>query len=177
MGRTQHGNNNAYNQDNEISWVDWEPSRWRENLLATARHLLRLRRELPALHAEAFYRGVPRPDCKDPRPDLYWRSAAGCPFETHEWNDPQVRTIQMVRTACDGSAVLLLINGALDPVAVIVADGAPHWLLRWDSTTEHPDDLERPGGPAANGNGLVREGTSIIVEALSVRVYSADLAP
>ena len=82
----------------------------------------------------------------------------------------------MIRTACDGSAVLLLINGALDPIAVTVADGAPHWRLRWDSTTEHPDDLERPGGPAANGNGLVRAGASVLVEALSVRVYSADLA-
>ncbi len=173
IGRTQQGNNNAYNQDNEISWVDWELSPWRENLLATTQHLLRLRHELPALRADAFYRGQPRPGCDDPRPDLYWRTASGRPFENHEWHDPHVRTLQMVRTACDGSAVLLLVNGALDPVAVTLADGVPTWQLRWDSTTEHPDDLERPGGPAAKGNGRVAAGAPVLVEALSVRIYAS----
>ena len=173
IGRTQQGNNNAYNQDNEISWIDWELSPWRDNLLATTQHLLQLRRELPALGPDTFFRGLPRPDCDDPRLDLYWRGASGGPLGMHEWNDPHVRTIQMVRTACDGSAVLLLINGALDPVSVTLADGAPVWQLRWDSTVEHPDDLERPDGPAANGNGRAREGVSVLVEALSVRLYSA----
>ena len=173
IGRTQQGNNNAYNQDNEISWVDWELSPWRENLMATARHLLRLRRELPALQSTTFFRGSPHADCDDPRSDLYWRSASGAPLATYEWNDPHVRTIQMIRTACDGSAVLLLINGALDPVSVTLAEGASTWQLRWDSTVDHPEDLERPDGPAANGNGQVRAGATVLVEPLSVRVYSA----
>ncbi len=178
IGRTQQGNNNAYNQDNEISWIDWELSPWRENLLATARHLLRLRRELPALQrrdsSSAACRG---PTARTLAPTCTGAARTAHPLATHEWNDPHVRTIQMIRTSCDGSAVLVLINGALDPVAVTLADGAPAWHLRWDSTVEHPDDLERPDGPAANGNGLARSGASVLVEALSIRVYSAPATP
>ena len=55
MGRTQQGNNNAYCQDNEISWVRWDVTSWRADLLATARWLLLLRREHPALRSERFY--------------------------------------------------------------------------------------------------------------------------
>ena len=55
MGRTQQGNNNAYCQDNELSWLRWDLTPWRKDLLATARWLLLLRREHPALRTERFY--------------------------------------------------------------------------------------------------------------------------
>ncbi|MFD6030659.1 glycogen debranching protein GlgX [Cellulosimicrobium funkei] len=65
MGRTQRGNNNAYVQDDETSWVSWDLSPWRKDLLATARHLLALRREHPALRPDAFFTGRPRPAAPD----------------------------------------------------------------------------------------------------------------
>ncbi len=165
IGRTQHGNNNAYNQDNEISWLDWELSTWRQDLLATAAHLVALRQELPALHQAAFFRGLPREWCADPRPDLFWRTAEGSELRTDQWQDPAVRTLQMVRTACDGSAVLVVINGALDPVEVRATDGtAGSWLLRWDSAAEHPGEV---------GALRVRPGGRIPMEALTVRVYAS----
>ncbi|HSG12233.1 MAG TPA: glycogen debranching protein GlgX, partial [Gaiellaceae bacterium] len=61
MGRTQRGNNNAYVQDDETSWVSWDLSPWRKDLLATARYLLALRREHPALRPDTFFTGRPRP--------------------------------------------------------------------------------------------------------------------
>src|SRR5699024_2947121 len=55
IGRSQQGNNNAYCQDNRISWLDWELAPWQEDLCATVGHLIDLRRRLPALRPEAFH--------------------------------------------------------------------------------------------------------------------------
>ncbi len=170
IGRTQHGNNNAYNQDNETSWLDWDLSPWRQDLLATARHLIRLRQELPALHQTGFFRGRPHDGCADPRPDLFWRTADGQELRTDQWQDPAVRTLQMVRTACDGSAVLIVVNGALDPVQVALADGATgDWRLAWDSSVEHPAALNVPARRRA-----VPVGRRVMLEPLTMRVYSAS---
>ena len=60
IGRTQGGNNNAWCQDNEISWVDWELDEPRKELLAFTRRLLALRRDAPDLppHAVPERRGL-----------------------------------------------------------------------------------------------------------------------
>jgi len=168
IGRTQHGNNNAYNQDNATSWIDWRLSPWRENLLATVRHLIRLRQELPALHNAAIFRGRPFDGCDDQRPDLFWRTAEGAELRTDQWQDPAVRTLQMIRTGCDGSAVLLVVNGALDPVDLVLADGlAGDWTLRWDSASEHPDET------TAEPVEILPVGSAIQMEPLAIRLYSA----
>ncbi|NTW41072.1 MAG: glycogen debranching protein GlgX [Cellulomonadaceae bacterium] len=173
MGRTQRGNNNAYTQDNDISWVQWDLNPWRTDMLATTRHLLRLRREHPALRASDFFLGQPVHGGHE-LPDLDWRTAAGSPFEQHHWHDTNVRTLQMVRTAADGSSVLLVLNGALDMVEVTVPAGpGPLWELVWDSTAEHPDDLTAPDGPAHNGGLHPAPGTAVVVDALSMRVYAS----
>ncbi|GGC12256.1 glycogen debranching protein GlgX [Cellulomonas carbonis] len=172
MGRTQRGNNNAYCQDGDISWVSWRLSPWREDLLATTRHLLRLRRENAALRSPDFYLGRPRtaPDgtVHDPRPDLDWRTAEGRAFLHDQWLDPAVRTLQMTRTAPDGSSALLVINGALDPVQVTLAEGAASWELVWDSVAEHPDEVGRNGDGAGRD---ARPGGTVLTEPLSMRLY------
>ena len=175
MGRTQQGNNNAYTQNNPVSWMRWDMSPWRSDLLATTRHLLRLRREHPALRATEFYFGRPpagRADPADHRPDLDWRGAHGRPLSPGEWDDPAVRTVQMVRTAPDGCSVLLVVNGALDPVEVTLPDGpGTAWALAWDSAFEHPDDLTT--ADAASVDLAPRPGDSFTVEPLAIRVYVA----
>ncbi len=170
IARTQRGNNNAYCQDNEISWLDWDLDADRENLLATTRHLLRLRREHPALRAEQFFVGAADPRHADSRPDLDWRTAAGEALDHALWHDPAVRALQMIRTAPDSSAVLLTINGALDPAEMVLPDLPDDavWHLAWDSVAEHPD--------AVGANGDEREcpaGSRVVVEPLSMRVYTA----
>ncbi len=174
LGRTQRGNNNAYCQDNEISWIDWDLDEHGANLLATARHLFRLRRELPALRTWAFYTGRPSPARVargDDRPDLEWRRADGGVFDHGAWHDPGVRSLQMVRVAGDGSAVLLVANGALDPVEFSVAagmrPGASAWSLAWDSTAEHPDLV------GAAGETELVPGSRLVVEPLSLRLYTS----
>jgi len=169
MGRTQQGNNNAYCQDNELSWLRWDLSPWRKDLLATARWLLLLRREHPALRTERFYSG--RPYVPGRRPDLAWFDALGLPFDHDRWHDPSIRTLQMVRTAPppEQDTVLLVINGSLDAVHLVLADDhGGRWRLAWDSVWESPAE-ERA---AAIEGGLHAEpGEATVVEALSMRVY------
>jgi isoamylase len=59
MGRTQRGNNNAYCQDNELSWVDWDLAGMPDNreLFEFARRLIELRRKHPALRRRHFFQG------------------------------------------------------------------------------------------------------------------------
>ena len=175
MARTQRGNNNAYCQDNEISWLDWELDTDRANLLATTRHLLRLRREHPALRTEHFFLGGPNPRADtDHRPDLDWRTADSEELSHALWHDPAVRALQMIRTAPDAPSVLLAINGALDPVEMVLADLPDDgvWHLAWDSVAEHPDAVGQ-----GNGNGDERvqpSGRTVLVEPLSMRVYTTN---
>lgn len=60
-GRTQQGNNNAYCQDNSLSWVDWSPDPEAEHLLAFTRSMIALRRRHPSLRRRNFFQGRWRP--------------------------------------------------------------------------------------------------------------------
>jgi glycogen operon protein len=71
----------------------------------------------------------------------------------------------------DGDAVLLVINGSLDPADVVLADDRPTtWTLAWDSTWEHPDEARTS---AINGALRAGSGSRVVLEPLSLRVYTA----
>lgn len=169
LGRTQQGNNNAYCQDSDLSWVRWERSAWRSDLLATCSYLLMLRREHPALHTERFYTGSPV--APGGRPDLGWYDPSGTAFDHDRWHDPSNRTFQMVRTAPPPTSdvVTVVFNGSLHAEQVrLVESGTEPWLLVWDSVWEHPEDQRE----AAIGGALhLPGGTTITMEPLSMRVY------
>nr|WP_234346657.1 glycogen debranching protein GlgX [Cellulomonas timonensis] len=189
MGRTQHGNNNAYCQDNETSWVSWDLSPWRADLLATVTHLLRIRREHPALRGEHFFTG--RPVRPGGRPDLAWYDRDGSAFDHDRWHDADLRTLQMVRSLPaeqaggaqehqpearrppqpEDDTVMLVVNGALDQVEVVLAADRPTvWELAWDSTWESPRELRA----AAISSALhTASGERTVLAPLSARVYIA----
>ncbi|GAA4154012.1 glycogen debranching protein GlgX [Gryllotalpicola daejeonensis] len=103
--RTQGGNNNAYCQDNEISWFDWEHGD--DELTALVRALLKLRREEPALRPD-WYRGAPG---TGPRTvDL--RRADGRRFTNSDWHRPEHRAIQFVLGHQGHATFALLMNAA-----------------------------------------------------------------
>ena len=77
FGRTQDGNNNAFCQDNETSWFDWDLAPWQQDLLETTRHLVRLRATLPVLRQRAFPSGRQVGD--DGSTDIAWFTASGRP--------------------------------------------------------------------------------------------------
>ena len=166
LGRTQAGNNNAYCQDDEVSWVSWDVTDWRRDLLATARFLVGLRRAHPALRTMSFYTG--RPSVDGGAPDLAWYTPEGTEFDHGRWHDASLRTFQMARTTKDGDAVLLVVNGALNPVDVRLAATAEAWELAWDSVWDHPDDAR---DSAIHGGLHPAPDEEVTLEPLSLRVY------
>ncbi len=89
LGRTQQGNNNAYCQDSELAWVDWDLEEWQSALLADTRSLLALRRELALLRTSAF----PTFDARPGRTRLRWFAEEGDVLGEHQWNDPHRSTL------------------------------------------------------------------------------------
>ncbi|MET9511853.1 glycogen debranching protein GlgX [Streptomyces flavidovirens] len=88
MGRTQGGNNNAYCQDNEVSWIDWsllDDPGWRELFGLTSR-LLALRHAHPVLRRRAFFSG--RPQAADGLRDLAWFTPRGEEMTQEDWYAP-----------------------------------------------------------------------------------------
>jgi len=168
LGRSQRGNNNAYCQDNEISWVDWELAPWQEELLATSRYLLRLRREHRVLRPDVFATGHTAPG--DTIPDLSWYRQDAGPMSPGDWHDSHVRVLQMLRSGrpFGDSDLLLVLNGSLADQTVTAPRGAGvTYELVWDSSWEHPPQDPTPAERLAPGATTEMAG-------LSLRVYLAQ---
>src|SRR5271156_3172554 len=102
LGRTQRGNNNAYCQDNDITWFDW--SRVDHELLDFTKDLVALRRRHPVFRRRRFVAGPAAAD-------LRWFTPSGTEMTDQNWTDPEAR------------AVALLLDGATDPS--MAPDGTP----------------------------------------------------
>jgi isoamylase len=85
LGRTQHGNNNAWCQDSEISWYDWSENSQADQLRAFTRRLIRLRHEHPVFRRESFLRGE---EVKGSGlPDVWWFRPDGRKMTRRDWQD------------------------------------------------------------------------------------------
>jgi isoamylase len=93
MGRTQQGNNNAYCQDSELSWVNWDLKEEDRQLLQFTRGLISLWCEQPALHRRKFLQGkhIPNLNVKD----LAWLEPSGKEMTKEAWNSGFVRSLAM----------------------------------------------------------------------------------
>ena len=98
MGRTQRGNNNAYCQDNEISWMDWTLNKPQQALLAFTRGLIALRQKHPVFRRRRFFQGrrIRGAEVKD----LYWLRPDGKEMTDDDWAQGYVRCLG-VRLAGD----------------------------------------------------------------------------
>jgi len=107
FGRTQGGNNNAYAQDNETTWLDWEG---RDRALeAHVAALAVLRAEFPALRETAFLTGDGSP------PDIAWTRPDGQPMRPQDWEDPAAPAFAAIVGGSDGSRLYLMFNRAAEP--------------------------------------------------------------
>jgi glycogen operon protein len=126
IARTQRGNNNAYAQDSEISWVDWELDERRKELLAFTRKVFAIRHLHPVLRRRTFFRGevVDHSGVKD----LAWIRADGREMSADDWQQESAHAIGMLvhgeatdetddrgRLIC-GDTMLLVVNASPDPV-------------------------------------------------------------
>ena len=120
MCRTQQGNNNAYCQDNEISWVSWDLDAEGREILAFTREILRIFRENPVFRRRAFFTGRPvRGEIKD----VTWLHPSGREMTDEDWGNAMLRSVGMLidGEATDevdergrpvrGRTVLLMLNG------------------------------------------------------------------
>lgn len=135
IGHSQGGNNNAYTQDNEVSWIDWAKAD--AGLMAFVAKLSSLRRSLPILRQRRFLHAHKRPS--DGVPDVIWRRANGTVPQSEEWHDPAFRCLCVeLRMAAEGGdpnpeAVFAVFNTG-PATALHLPDTAPGWDLILDTT-------------------------------------------
>jgi glycogen operon protein len=91
LGRTQSGNNNAYCQDNEISWYDWDAAREHDVLLDFTRRLAALRHEHPVFRRRRFFQG--RPLRGSDVADLGWFRPDGAAMDDDDWESGFAKSV------------------------------------------------------------------------------------
>ncbi|MGY1812025.1 glycogen debranching protein GlgX [Blastococcus sp. SYSU D00820] len=137
LGRTQQGNNNAYCQDNEISWLDWTATD--DDLTAFVSRLIRIRRESPVLRQEAFFEGHEIPGTGGTR-DLAWFAPGGGQLTTADWFDTGLQTVGMY---LDGRGI----RHRDERGRRVVDDSYMVWL----HAGPEPVRVELPGPPWSDG--------------------------
>ena len=126
IGHSQQGNNNAYCQDNPVSWIDWQ--RADGALAAYVARLAALRRELPALRQRRWLSDQPRADGGR---DVEWRDFAGHPMTVARWHDAGRHCLTAAISPEDAEPVLLVFNA--EPRALQCALPAGRWRCVLDS--------------------------------------------
>jgi isoamylase len=154
LGRTQGGNNNAYCQDSEVSWVDWSLAASPAAPLEFACELAALRREHLVFRRRRFFRG--RPDGGDSLADIAWLTPSGQEMADQDWNTPYARAMMVF---LNGDAItepgprgepvrddtfLILLSAHNEPVTFTLP--GPKFGRRWSVT------LDTAAGRAAEGS-------------------------
>jgi isoamylase len=149
FGRTQAGNNNAYCQDNEISWLDWDRRQQRDSLVSFVQKLCALRAQYPILRRNRFLTG--QYDEELEIKDLAWINASGAEMTGDEWADTRMKCFGMlmdgrsrptgVRQRGTEAAMLLVLNSHHDLVNFTLPaypDGSAWSLLIDTNLTDEP---------------------------------------
>ncbi|HTV53086.1 MAG TPA: glycogen debranching protein GlgX, partial [Steroidobacteraceae bacterium] len=169
FGRTQHGNNNAYCQDNDISWIDWDLAQKNQALVRFVQQLTELRHCYPILRRNRFLTGeyVEELGVRD----VTWINANGQQMQPENWNDAGTRCLGMlmdgraqptgIRQRGQDATLLLVLNAHHDVVKFTLPEcaGGSCWGLRIDSN--------RPDAAA----GRFRAGDSYDVTARSLLLF------
>ena len=173
LGRTHHGNNNAYCQDNESSWIDWDLDPPRSELAEFTRLLIHLRQRHPVLHRRKFIQGrrIRGSEVKD----LAWFRPDGKEMTDEDWNNGFARSLG-IRLAGDAieevddrghrivdDTLLILLNAHYEPLPFILP--AHRRGVRWELLIDTRAAAKK-GAPL-----LVRGGRPYELEARSLAVF------
>lgn len=154
IGRTQGGNNNAYCQDNETSWLDWRLDAADEEFLHFVRHCFALRRRNAVFRRRSHLHGSATELAK-------WLREDGSPMRPSDWTDPEARSLGLfldrrsgepkdeVGNAQDGHSVLLLLNGEPRTRSFRLLEPGPGSFWSEVLNTACPHAIRRVRGPHA----------------------------
>jgi glycogen operon protein len=151
FARTQQGNNNAYCQDNRISWVSWEISEAGQALIRFVKKLTALRRKYPILRRSRFLSGITNEQIGIK--EVTWINASGLEMQDEQWHDDLMLCFGMmldgraqatgIRQRGQDATILVIFNAYHDVVQFTLpgSTDAAHWLLLID--TNQPVDLAK----------------------------------
>jgi isoamylase len=176
FGRTQQGNNNAYCQDSEISWVDWD-GRTEDDLALTefVSRLIALRRSLPVLRRQRWLDGQWNEQLQVC--DVAWLYPSGDKMTSDQWNDPATRCFGMlvdgraqtsgIQKLASDATILIVLNADENNVEFKLPDieGSDKWTCLIDTNVPVRDEL---GELAANDLYLVT-GRSVLLFVLQTK--------
>lgn len=150
FGRTQRGNNNAYCQDNDISWVDWSLARTPQgqSLIAYVGRLLRIRHGFEALQSHRFLYGT---EVETGIRDVVWLDERGEELSPEAWQNPEARALAVQRAGTDDDGrlhiLLMFINAGHDPITFHFPSPERTWYLLLDSAADETAAREMPSAP------------------------------
>lgn len=146
IGRTQQGNNNAYCQNNEISWVNWNLAAWQKEIQDFTAHLIKIRQAHRVFQRSGYLQGENVEYVNVP--DIAWFSPDGNLFTNEDWQDPQTRAIGMylagaisdgINTDMVDNGFYFFLNSGDNPVTVNLPAGdfAKSYRLMFNTVESH----------------------------------------
>ncbi len=143
FGQTQHGNNNAYCQDNDITWLDWSLLDKDENraLVSFVQKLTRVRKRYPVLRSRNFLEG--NREIAPGLNEIAWFDVQGQPMHEESWHDEANRTLALRRASrhgADAEALLLLLNAGADEIEFVLPKPDYAWKAVIDSADPDADE-------------------------------------
>jgi glycogen operon protein len=184
LGRTQQGNNNAYCQDSEISWVDWK--RTDDALLEFTRHLIDFRTAHPVFRRRRWFQG--RPIHGATVHDIHWFAPDGQEMAEERWGEQAAKAVTVFlngegiptpdaqgRRILDDSFCLLL-NAHWEPVPFTLP--GVQWEAAWEAVLDSRDAVPRPRpGRLKGGQVLPVDGRTVVVLRLVPRAAGSGSGP
>ena len=153
VARTQQGNNNAYCQDNEISWTNWHLDKRRKELLAFVSKLIHLRLDHPVLHRRRFFTGREPGDDSNMIPQVEWFDHTGSIMDMDDWRNMHAFSMMIYLNGSDIPEVdwygnrmvdndfILIFNAHYEPIMFTLPD--ERYGHKWQLVV----DTHNPNGP------------------------------
>ncbi len=176
VARTQNGNNNAYCQDNEISWQQWDLTEEQLKFLEFTKKVIKIRKEHPALHRTKFFKG--RKIRGSNIRDIIWFRPDGHEMDDEDWSHPQTRGITMFLSGTglddvdengipiQDSNLIIMLNASSMDAQFFFPDFEVDWQMILN--TANPDETE---------TGKSGEATLLSGHSLKIFVYDGELKP
>ena len=179
VARTQQGNNNAYCQDNAISWTNWDLDDSQKDLLEFVSKLIHLRLEHPVLHRRRFFTGREPGDPDDKIPQVEWMDHTGSIMDMEDWSNTHAFSVMIYVNGSDmpeadrygnqmvDNNFILIFNAHYEPIMFTLPD--ERYGKKWRLVV----DTHNPKGPELN----YEAGFAITAQSRSFLLLMSDRKP